>query len=186
MGYQVYMTSPDGQESDIGFTDGTVYTYTPPVNGSYNFTVRTAYSVYKANQSSGITVNVNVSGGQDYTPSSEQPEESEEEENTVPTISINKGVLVGDTYNICLNGSNSGGSAEIHDIINASSNVGNANIRYLIQGNPIPRAGNYIVSFSGDKPTGVTVYAEKNGLESAKKKVNVYTCNACNSNNTCE
>lgn len=185
MGYQIYMTNSEGQESDIGFTDGTVYTYNPPVNGSYNFTVRTAYSLYKANQSSGITVNVNVSGGQD---ANITPEENNDDvdDTTVPTISINNGILVGDTYNVCLNGSSAGGSAQIGDIIDASSNIGNANIRYLIQGDPTPRDGGHRVSFSGDKPTNITVYAAKNGLESPKRKVNVYTCTKCNSNNTCE
>ena len=185
MGYQIYMTNAEGQESDIGFTDGTVYTYNPPVNGSYNFTVRTAYSLYKANQSSGITVNVNVSGGQD---ANITPEENNDDvdDTTVPTISINNGILVGDTYNVCLNGSSAGGSAQIGDIIDASSNIGNANIRYLIQGDPTPRDGGHRVSFSGDKPTNITVYAAKNGLESPKRKVNVYTCTKCSSNNTCE
>ena len=183
MGYQIYMTDTAGQESDIGFTDGTVYTYNPPVNGSYSFTVRTAYSIYKANQSSGITVNVNVSGGQDATIT---PEPETEDEITEATIEINNGILVGDTYNVCLNGSSSGGTAQIGTIINANSNIGNANIRYLIQGDPTPRDGGHRVSFSGDKPTNITVYAAKNGLESPKKKVNVYTCNKCTPTNTCE
>ena len=183
MGYQIYMTDTAGQESDIGFTDGTVYTYNPPVNGSYSFTVRTAYSIYKANQSSGITVNVNVSGGQDYTPT---PEQTEDEEDEAPTIAINNGVLVGDTYNVCRSGPNAGGLTEIHNIIDTSSNLGNKYIHYIIQGDPTPRDYWWNANFSGDKPTSVTVYAERDGKSSSKLKVNVYTCNKCTPTNTCE
>ena len=184
MGYQIYMTDTAGQESDIGFTDGTVYTYNPPVNGSYSFTVRTAYSIYKANQSSGITVNVNVSGGQDATIT---PEPKTEDEITEATIEINNGILVGDTYNVCLNGSSSGGTAQIGTIIDANSNIGKGHIYFLIQGVPGAKQGNHTVTFSGDKPTSVTVYAKNDdGIESPKKKVNVYTCNKCTPTNTCE
>ncbi len=186
IGYQIYMTSSEGQVSDIGFTDGTVYTYNPPTNGNYNFTVRTAYSIYKANQSSGVSVNVSVTGRQDSNVEPGTQDDEEVDDTTVPTIDINNGVLVGDIYNVCLSGPGAGGSAEIGTIIDATSNVGKANIRYIIQGDPTPREGGRKVTFSGDKPTGVTVYASKNDLESPKKKVNVYVCNKCSSTNTCD
>ncbi len=184
MGYQVYMIAQDGVETDIGYTDGTVYTYTPPSNGNYNFIVRTAYSIYKANQSTGISVNINVTGGQD--PYSEpEPEEKVDEP---PSISINNGILIDNSYNVCLSGSSAGGSPKkIGDIIDASSNIGKKYIRYIIQGSPIPREGDYQVSFSGNRPTEATVYATNGTLESDRKTVKVYACNECDTTtNTCK
>jgi len=188
IGYQLYMTDSNGQESDIGFTDGTVYTYNPPTNGSYNFTVRTAYSLYKANQSSGITVNVNVSGGQDITSNVEENYD-DVGDSTVPTISINNGILSGDTYNICLSSQDAGGtSKEIGSIINASSNVGNKNIRYVRNGGTPVQGNGFKIQFTGSGgSTRVSVYAINGSLESSHKNVTIWDCNECNSaTNTCK
>ncbi len=183
MGYQIYMTDTAGQESDIGFTDGTVYTYNPPVNGSYSFTVRTAYSLYKANQSSGITVNVNVSGGQDATIT---PESETEDEITEATISIDNGIEdENGKYNVCLN---KGGSSEfIGDIINANSNIGKNHILYAKDGNNPGNGRSFAIDTSSIGNINVTVYATSESLQSSKKNVIVNICNECNtSTNKCK
>ncbi len=108
LGYEVYLNTPEGDQ-DLGFTEGTVFTHTPLLNGTYTYTVKTAYSIYKANQSPGLTVNVNVMGGSSTPENPDNPpdnpdepvETPPEEEDEVPTISINNGTFDGVNYNVC-------------------------------------------------------------------------------------
>ena len=56
-GYQVYMTDGSGTH-DLGFTKDTNFTYTGYVAPGSTFTVKSSYSIFKANQSNGISVGV--------------------------------------------------------------------------------------------------------------------------------
>ena len=62
LGYQVYLQTATG-EQNLGFTTNPYFVYTAPVNGTYSFTIRSAYSIFKSNMSSGITVNATVTNG---------------------------------------------------------------------------------------------------------------------------
>ncbi len=54
LGYEVYKTDASGTV-DLGFTSNASYTYTGALNGSTTFTVKSSYSIFKANMSSGAT-----------------------------------------------------------------------------------------------------------------------------------
>lgn len=76
LGYQVSLKNTDGSETTLGFTNGTSYTYTASGQQSdYTFIVRSSYSNFKCNMSSGQTVNVKVNINQ-TTPT--QPEQNEQ------------------------------------------------------------------------------------------------------------
>ncbi len=57
VGYQIYLKDLSGNLTDLGFTTNTYFTY--PANASmsnYNFVVKSAYSIFKANMSSGLEI----------------------------------------------------------------------------------------------------------------------------------
>ncbi len=61
LGYQVSVKNADGTETNLGFTNGTSYTYTTSGSQtSYTFIVKSAYSIFKCNMSSGQSVTVKV------------------------------------------------------------------------------------------------------------------------------
>ncbi len=61
-GYQVYISNSSGGYTDLGFTTNPYYTYTGMLTDSRTFMVRSAYSKFKDNMSSGVTVTVNPTG----------------------------------------------------------------------------------------------------------------------------
>lgn len=61
-GYQVYLKLGNGSLQSLGFTNDTHYTYT--ASGSereYTFVVKSSYSIFKSNMSSGLTIQAKVS-----------------------------------------------------------------------------------------------------------------------------
>lgn len=60
VGYQVYLKTSTGEQS-LGFTTDTEYQYLAPVNGNYTFVIRSAYSIFKSNMSTGLIINANSS-----------------------------------------------------------------------------------------------------------------------------
>ena len=62
LGYQVYLQS-EGGEQNLGFTSNNYFVYNAPHSGNYTFVVRSAYSIFKDNMSSGITINAMVTNG---------------------------------------------------------------------------------------------------------------------------
>lgn len=59
-GYQVYLQTSSGLQS-LGFTNSNNYSYTAPATGDYTFVVKSAYSIFKSNMSSGLTIKGSVS-----------------------------------------------------------------------------------------------------------------------------
>lgn len=59
LGYQVYLQTEAGLQP-LGFTSTPYYTYQATTSGTYTFVVKSAYSIYKANMSNGITISTNV------------------------------------------------------------------------------------------------------------------------------
>ena len=185
VGYQVYMTDAEG-EHDLGYTDGTVFTYTPTYNGNYLFTVRTAYSIYKANQSSGVSVNVNVSGGNDQSASTDTDNGGSEEESNVnvdpPTLSFNNAKFVNGEYNVCRpNVGPQGTQDKMSNYLGTSSNV---TPTYTWGGETLSGQ----VTLPPDKnPYTISVKAENSAGEVITKSVNLYICStSCTSDNTCQ
>lgn len=62
IGYQVYLKTDTGEQS-LGYTTETEYRYQAPSSGNYTFIVRSAYSIFKSNMSSGLIINVKSSSG---------------------------------------------------------------------------------------------------------------------------
>lgn len=57
IGYQVYLKDSNDNLISLGYTTNTTYTYTPTSNRSnYTFVVKSAYSIFKDNMSSGLTI----------------------------------------------------------------------------------------------------------------------------------
>ena len=82
VGYQVYLKTPSGLQS-LAYTDKTYYVYQAPIAGSYNFVVKSAYSIFKANMSSGLDISANVSvGATPVTPEGDDTNDTSETENT--------------------------------------------------------------------------------------------------------
>jgi hypothetical protein len=65
--YQVYLNN-NGSTTLLGSTAGTTYTYNAPSNGTYNFIVKSAYTIFKSNMSSGATTSATVNVDAPITP----------------------------------------------------------------------------------------------------------------------
>lgn len=61
LGYQIYLQNNDGTEKYLGYTNSPTFTYST-ISGNYTFIVKTAYSIFKNNMSTGlkITAQANV------------------------------------------------------------------------------------------------------------------------------
>ncbi len=62
-GYQIYLKDKNGNLTSLGWTENNSYTYTASTSGDYEFVIKSSYSIFKTNQSSGITVKASVSSG---------------------------------------------------------------------------------------------------------------------------
>lgn len=60
IGYEVYVTDQNGNTTDLGWTQNTSFTYNGSASGNVTFTVKSAYSIFKANMSDGITASATV------------------------------------------------------------------------------------------------------------------------------
>ena len=60
IGYNVYEKDSDGKETLIGYVTNNKFVIEPKTDGEHTYVVRTAYSVYKANESDGNSVKVTV------------------------------------------------------------------------------------------------------------------------------
>ncbi len=63
LGYQVYLNTESGQQY-LGYTPNTYYSYSAPKSGTYNFIVKSAYSIFTDNASSGTTISATVNTGE--------------------------------------------------------------------------------------------------------------------------
>lgn len=60
LGYQVYLQNKDGSLISLGYTDKTTYTYVATEASEYTFVIKSAYSIFKANMSNGLTIKANL------------------------------------------------------------------------------------------------------------------------------
>ena len=63
VGYEVYLKNNDGTLNRLGYTVNNSFIYTVPGTGNYTFVIKTAYSIFKDNISSGIEINTSIGGG---------------------------------------------------------------------------------------------------------------------------
>ena len=59
IGYDVYLSTANGLQF-LGYTNNPYYKYTAPQGGTYTFVVKSSYSIFKANASSGISITATV------------------------------------------------------------------------------------------------------------------------------
>ncbi len=69
IGYEVYINTPSGGYTSLGFTTNTSFTYNGTISEARTFMVKAAYSKFKDNMSSGITTLVAPTGEVSPTPS---------------------------------------------------------------------------------------------------------------------
>ena len=93
MGYQVYRQLDTGELQYLGYTTTPNFTYTTSSLGKHTFIIKSAYSIFKANASSGITITANVTTGSTIPSipniddsSDENEDENEEVEN--PSVDV--------------------------------------------------------------------------------------------------
>ena len=113
IGYNVYVRNSSGTYTDLGFTTNTSYTYTGTVTDSTTFMVKSSYSIFKYNASSGITATITTDNG------------SEKEANTTTSIS--------DNWKVELNGNN---QMNVQEYINFLS-LGEPPIKVIDNGSDI-------------------------------------------------
>lgn len=68
-GYHVYIKNASGNFTDLGFTTNNKFTYTGAISGATTFMVKSSYSIFKANMSSGVSVTVSPTGDIEPEPS---------------------------------------------------------------------------------------------------------------------
>ncbi len=74
LGYQVSIKNDAGGETVLGYTNDTSYTYvTPGDKNEYTFIVRSAYSIFKSNMSTGQSVTVKITPTVPVQPEQTQP-----------------------------------------------------------------------------------------------------------------
>ena len=62
LGYAVYLNN-NGNLQYLGYTSGTSYTYNTATAGNFTFVVKSAYSIFKDNQSSGLEIKAAANSG---------------------------------------------------------------------------------------------------------------------------
>lgn len=61
VGYQVYLKDTNGELISLGYTNNTNFSYTPTgTNTNYTFVIKSTYSIFKNNMSSGLEINANI------------------------------------------------------------------------------------------------------------------------------
>lgn len=56
LGYEIYLKNSNGTETYIGYTNSNTFTYPVTNGGEFNFIVKSAYSIFKSNRSSGLNI----------------------------------------------------------------------------------------------------------------------------------
>ena len=57
LGYEVYLKENDGTEKYVGYTNNNSFVYTVSSGGEYDFVIKSTYSIFKNNHSSGLVIN---------------------------------------------------------------------------------------------------------------------------------
>jgi len=59
-GYHVYLKDKNGNLVSLGWTSNNSYTYTASTGGNFEFVIKSSYSIFKSNQSSGLTIKASI------------------------------------------------------------------------------------------------------------------------------
>lgn len=168
IGYQVYVKSGNGSLQSLGYTNSNHYEWNAPKAGEYTFIIKSAYSIFKGNMSSGLTIKATAnSSGSSGGEGSDDP--------NVPTTPENLNVVLNGSKTIC---------AEVGKPFVDIKNP----LKVTYKGNDVTSSA-IINASSVDTSSKKTVkltyqvtYGGKSG--SAERTVNV--CNSCNGDGTCK
>jgi len=58
LGYEIYLKDSTGAETYLGSSSSNTFSYTVPAAGEYNFIIKSAYTIFKDNRSSGLSISV--------------------------------------------------------------------------------------------------------------------------------
>ncbi len=58
LGYEIYLRNSNGTDQYLGYTSSNTFSYSGILGTNYTFVIKTAYSIFKSNMSSGLTINV--------------------------------------------------------------------------------------------------------------------------------
>ena len=168
-GYEVYVNN-NGNLTYIGFTTNNSYSYNGDGITSYEFVIKSAYSIFKNNRSSGLTIKTKY----------DIPVSNTTTNNTVETNTDSNIFSVYETRTIpvCIT-VNSSKVAPVNDFIIKDINGNDITSKSKITTN--------IESFAIDKQSInnslVYVISYNGNTKSFKRTLNI--CNSCNSNGTC-
>ena len=84
LGYQVYLSTPTGLQS-LGWTADPYFVYQTTTNGTYTFVVKSAYSIFKSNMSSGLTITTEITSNTTVEPTVTPDEDTENKKNETTT-----------------------------------------------------------------------------------------------------
>lgn len=78
LGYMVYLENNDGTLTSLGFTSNTSYNYIASEAANYKFVIKSCYSIFKSNMSTGLTINASLTNTIQTPPSTNNNVEEEE------------------------------------------------------------------------------------------------------------
>lgn len=168
LGYQVYLKNANGQLQSIGFANSNKFDYKVSSAGKYTFVVKSAYSIFKSNMSSGITIEANVtsiSGG------SNGGDSSSGNSSTTENLSI----------------SLNGGKTVCAEVGKPFIDINNP-LKVSYGGKDVTKSA-IIKSSSvdtGSKKTVKLTYQVTYGGKSGSIDRTVNVCNSCNTDGTCK
>jgi membrane carboxypeptidase/penicillin-binding protein PbpC len=87
IGYQVYLQTSSGLQL-LGFTASPYYVYNATTPGTYTFVIKSTYSIFKANASTGITLTADVTSGSISSLPENKEENTEGTENTPENVEV--------------------------------------------------------------------------------------------------
>lgn len=73
VGYHIYLVNNGVIVEDLGFTTNTFFTYNANQGGEYHFVVKSSYSIFKNNMSSGLNINIKTSSSPIIPGGNEEP-----------------------------------------------------------------------------------------------------------------
>lgn len=95
-GYEVYIQNSDGTLSDLGWFSQNKYSQTLEAGKTYTFVIKSAYSIFKDNASSGLTITVktkNIDPEPDKPDKPDKPEDPEKPDKPDNTTKPDNGVV---------------------------------------------------------------------------------------------
>lgn len=86
LGYQVYLENSDGSLTSLGFTPNTSFNYVATSASNYKFVIKSSYSIFKSNMSSGLTITANLANSTPTTPNTPNTDNDEKDNTEIKPV----------------------------------------------------------------------------------------------------